>query len=251
MSSSILISAVIITHNEKKNILRCLQSLRDVADEIIVLDSFSTDNTVQIAEENGATVFTHAWEGYSAQKNFGNTIAKNHWILSLDADEAVSQELKVAINKIKNNPKADGYQLSRLTNYCGHWIRHGDWYPDYKLRLWNKSLGNWHGLIHEEIILPPNSNIQKLSGNLHHYSYYSVLDHVAQMHKFTELMAQDNIVNNRKASLFKIVLSPPTKFIKSYFIHLGFLDGFYGFVVAVMSAHATFLKYIRTRELGR
>jgi len=251
MSSSIQISAVIITHNEEKNILRCIESLKDVADEIIIVDSFSTDKTLTTAYEFGATVVSHPWVGYAAQKNFANSIAKHDWVLSLDADEAISEKLKESIIKIKANAQADGYELSRLTNYCGHWIKHGDWYPDYKLRLWKKTMGNWQGFIHEEIKMPANATVQKLSGDLLHYSYYSVLDHVGQMHKFTELMAQDNHINNRKASLFKIVFSPPTKFIKSYFFRLGFMDGFFGFVVAVMSAHATFLKYIRTRELGK
>ncbi len=251
MSSPIHISAVIITFNEQKNIARCIQSLVGIADEIVVVDSFSTDQTVNIATDLGAKVIQNAWQGYSQQKNFGNEKAQFQWILSLDADEAISNELKTNILKIKTNTTADGYYISRLTNYCGHWIKYGDWYPDQKLRLWNKAKGQWQGLIHEVVSMSVAANTATLKGDILHYSYYSIMEHVAQMNKFTEIMAEDNALKNKKASLVKIICSPPVKFIKGYFIKLGFLDGFYGFVVAAMSAHATFLKYCRTRELQK
>lgn len=247
----IKISAIIITFNESKNIARCLQSLTDVVEEIVVVDSFSTDDTVAICKSFGVKIVQHPWIGYTAQKNFGNAQAQHSWVLSIDADEAVSEELKKSILKIKQQPTSDGYMLSRLTNYCGHWVRHGDWYPDVKLRLWNKALGHWQGHIHEEVTLSKPSRIGVLQGDLLHYSYYSVLDHVAQMLKFTELMAQDNVAKNKKSSLIKIIFSPCVKFVKGYFLRLGFLDGYHGFIIAKMSAHATFLKYVRTLELQK
>lgn len=247
----IRISAVIITFNESKNIARCLQSLAGVVDEIVVVDSFSTDDTVAICKTFGVKIIQHAWMGYTAQKNMGNAQAQHSWVLSVDADEAISEELKKSILQLKQLPTADGYIINRLTNYCGHWVRHGDWYPDAKLRLWHKDKGQWGGNIHEEVKLVEPSKIGTLQGDLLHYSYYSVLDHVAQMQKFTELMAQDNVAKNKKSSLFKILLSPAIKFFKSYFIRLGFLDGYHGYIIAKMSAHATFLKYVRTLELQK
>ena len=251
MASPIQISAVIITFNEQKNIARCIQSLVGIADEILIVDSFSTDNTVTIASDLGATVIQNTWQGYTQQKNFGNDKARFSWILSLDADEAISENLKNNILKIKTHCTADAYSISRLTNYCGHWIKYGDWYPDQKLRLWNKSKGQWQGMIHEEVNMSAGASTLTLKGDILHYSYYSIMEHVAQMNKFTEQMAQDNILKNKRASLVKIICSPPVKFIKSYFLRLGFLDGFYGFVVAAMSANATFLKYMRTWELQK
>lgn len=244
------ITAVIITYNEARNIERCLQSLRNVVDEIVVVDSFSTDNTLDICSSFGAKILQQEWLGYSAQKNFANAQAQHPWVLSLDADEALSEELAKSILHLKTQDDSQSaYSVNRMTNYCGHWIRHGDWYPDTKLRLWKKELGAWQGSIHEEVALQQGYNAAKLDGDLLHYSYYSVIEHVSQMKKFTELMAQEQVKKGMKSTVFKIIFSPWVKFLKSYFLKLGILDGYAGFVVASMSAHATFLKYVRTKEL--
>jgi hypothetical protein len=136
-----------------------------------------------------------------------------------------------------------------LTNYCGKWIRHCGWYPDTKLRLWKKDKGKWEGLVHEEIVLNQGSSYHCLKGNLLHYSYYSINEHLFQMIQFTDLMARENFNKGRKPGALKIICSPFVKFIKSFFLQAGFLDGYYGFVVCVLSSYATFLKYIKTREL--
>jgi glycosyltransferase involved in cell wall biosynthesis len=247
---AIKISAVIITHNETHNIQRCLDSLKSVADEIVIVDSFSTDSTLEICKKYTDKVFQIAWLGYAAQKNTANSYATNDWVLSLDADEALSPALAQSILAIKNNATADGYMISRMTNYCGKWIRHGDWYPDAKLRLWNRNKGNWQGLIHEKVELATPNTIHKLNGDILHYSFYSTQEHLAQMYRFTELMAQDNVNRNKNATIAKIIFSPAVKFFKAYILRIGFLDGYQGFLIASLSAFATFIKYVRTRELA-
>ncbi len=245
------ISATIICKNEERNITRCIESLLGVADEIIVVDSFSTDSTPKICQSYPQVRFVQqTWLGYSAQKNFANQLATNDFILSIDADEALSESLQNSLLALKKNgANHDAYTFNRLTNYCGRWIRHSGWYPDAKLRLWDRRKGSWQGMIHEEIKMLTGSKIGHLKGDLLHYSYYSVIDHLRQMTVYTEIMAKDNIAKGKKATFNKLILSPLFKFFQSYFLQLGFLDGFYGLVVCTLSAYATFLKYLRTKEL--
>lgn len=244
------ISAVIITFNEERNIGRCLQSLEGVADEIVVVDSGSTDRTEQICREAKVRLIHQAWLGYAEQKNLGNSIAENDWILSLDADEALSEELRNSLLAWKRNPDTNFvYFVNRLTNYCGHWVRHCGWYPDQKIRFWNKKQGKWEGLIHENIAIQMPQ--KHLKGDILHYSYYTIHDHLKQLNHFTELMAQEAIEKGKKGSLLKIVFSPLVKFLKSYFLQLGFLDGYYGLVICLISAQATFIKYVKIKELGK
>lgn len=245
------ISAVIITHNEEKNIERCIQSLNGIADEILIVDSFSTDKTIEIAKKYNIKIVQHVWQGYSEQKNYANNEAKFDWILSLDADEALSETLKKSILEIKKNNTSDAYYMNRLTNYCGHWIKYGDWYPDTKMRLWNKKRGLWHGLIHENVLMQANTTSSSLQGDILHYSFYSITEHLLQINRYTELMARENILKNKKSTLPKIIFSPIIKFIKAYIIKLGFLDSYAGFQVAIMSSFATFIKYVRTYELQK
>ena len=148
-----LLTAVIITKNEEFNISRCLQSLKDVADEIVVVDSFSTDSTEEICKSFNVRFVQQEWLGYSEQKNFANSLASNDWIFSIDADEVLSDELKKSILELKNKNISDDnvFSMNRLTNYCGHWIRHCGWYPDRKIRIWNRKVGKWQGEIHETI----------------------------------------------------------------------------------------------------
>lgn len=246
----IKISAVIITFNEDRNIERCINSLKDIVDEIIVVDSFSNDQTKEICLVNNVKFYSLNWEGYSFAKNYGNNLANYDYILSIDADEALSETLKIEISVIKNsNIFYDAYCLKRLTNYCGSWIYHCGWYPDTKLRLWNKQKGKWEGNIHEEVKMVKNSNIITLKGDLLHYSYYSIQQHINQANKFTDLTAMEAYKKGIKAGFMKIFFSPLIKFIRDYFIKLGFLDGYYGFVVCKISAFATYMKYIKLREL--
>ena len=246
------ISAVIITKNEAKNIERCILSLQNVVDEILVLDNGSTDSTIEIAKNLGARVENTTWKGYSETKDLGNNLAKNNYILSIDADEALSEELQNQIINIKQSLRIDhAYQFNRLTNYCGKWIKHCGWYPDTKLRIWSREAGKWQGEIHEEIKLEPFVKVAHLKGDLLHYSYYNIEEHYKQADKFTTLTAKDAFEKGKKASFLKLVLAPLVKFMKAYIFQFGFLDGPMGFQVCRVSAYATFLKYKKLRQLHK
>jgi glycosyltransferase involved in cell wall biosynthesis len=246
------ISAVIITCNEERNIARCLQSLQGVADEIIVVDSGSTDKTEEICRQFGTKFIYQKWLGYGAQKNFANTFAQHDYILSLDADEALSDMLKRYILEIKQNSLADAYAVNRLTCYCGQWIKHCGWYPDAKIRLYRTDKAKWSlEELHEKIILNPNATTQHLKGDLLHYSYYTISGHILQLDKFTEVGAREYLKKGKKVSVVKIIYKPVWKFIRDYFIKLGVLDGYYGFIICAISAFATFIKYVKARQLAR
>jgi len=245
------ISVVIITLNEERNIARCIQSVKAIADEVLVVDSHSTDLTCQVAEGLGARLIKQEWLGYSATKNFANSHARFDHILSLDADEALSDTLRESIMAVKETWLADGYTMNRLTNYCGHWIKHCGWYPDPKLRLFNKSKASWIGeKIHESIVLDNGAASLHLKGDILHYSYYSLAEHINQAERFTDLAALKAYEAGKNSSSLKIVLAPKVKFIRDYFFKRGFLDGFYGYTVCRLSAHATWLKYSKLRQLN-
>jgi len=242
------LSVVIITFNEERNIGRCLASVAGVADDIIVVDSFSTDRTEAIAREHGARFTHHPFEGHIEQKNWAITQAAHPFILSLDADEALDDRLKEAVRKAKSGD-ADGYTMNRLTNYCGSWIRHGGWYPDVKLRLWDSRKGRWAGINpHDRYELDRGARIEHLAGDVLHYSYNSIGDHLKQVDSFTTIAAKALAQNGRRAGFVKLYLSPLAKFIGDYFFRGGFLDGRAGFTIARISAGATRLKYTKLRD---
>jgi glycosyltransferase involved in cell wall biosynthesis len=240
------LSVVLIAFNEGHHIAKCLKAAQEVADEIVVIDSGSTDNTVDVCKAYGARVIIHPWSGYSAQKNFGNAQASFDWILSLDADEVLNERLIQSIMKWKRNPEAACFK--RMTNYCGIFIKHGGWYPDIKVRLFNKQETNWEGTIHEVLRGLSKDNTLLLEGDCLHYSYYSIEQHYAQAERFTTIQAADLFQQGKKSPWFKRVFSPISKFIVDYFFRLGFLDGKAGFTVARISAYATFLKYKKLNE---
>lgn len=243
------LSVVIITYNEEKNIARCLASVQGIADEIVVVDSFSTDKTEAICKSYNVSFIQRKWQGYSDTKNFANSAATNNWILSLDADEALSDELKQSILKIKQGTELLTCSFNRLTNYCGTWIKHAGWYPDTKTRIFDRRITKWQGTIHEELKTDPEQPVVHLSGDCLHYSYYSVEQHIQQTEKFTTLSAADLFSKNKKAGFVKLYLSPIAKFIQSYFFQLGFLDGYYGYIVCKISARSTYLKYYKLKQL--
>ncbi|MFM7769971.1 MAG: glycosyltransferase family 2 protein [Bacteroidota bacterium] len=243
---SIKLSAVVITFNEAKQIENCLDALIKIADEIVVVDSGSTDNTVEISKKLGAKVLHQAWLGYSEQKNIGNEIAVNDWILSVDADEVLDEELITSIIKWKESPQVASFK--RMTNYCGKFIKHGGWYPDIKIRLFNKKESKWVGTIHESLSNTHKKNSLLLQGHCLHYSYYSIDQHYAQTEKFTSIQAHDLFLRGKKSYLLKRIFSPIIKFITDYFLRLGFLDGKAGFTVARISSYATYLKYKKLNE---
>jgi glycosyltransferase involved in cell wall biosynthesis len=245
----IRISVVIITFNEERNLARCLDSVKDVADEIVVVDSNSTDNTVVIATGYNARIIQHPFLGYGEQKNFATQQAANDWILSLDADEALTPELRESILEIKNGPEFSVYQVSRLTNYCGKWIKHCGWYPDKQTRLYDRTKGKWEEKkVHEYWRLDsdkdPGGN---LKGDLLHYSFRSINEHLTKIEKYSELAARESVENGKNATLFKIFFFPKWHFINEFIIQLGFLDGFYGYTICRLSVYATFLKYSKIR----
>ena len=241
------ISAAIITFNEEKNIERCITSLRNVADEVVIIDSGSTDRTVEIAKDLKATIFTNPFKGHIQQKNFAITKTQYDWVISLDADEALSEELTASILAVKENLKGSGYIFSRLTNYCGKWIKHCGWYPDAKTRLWRKGTAKWEGSIHEK--LKSQLPIKSIKGDILHYSYPSISFHLSKINHFTDFMAKEMLEKGKKGSLIKLIVSPPFKFLKKYIFQLGFLDGYAGFIVSTMAAYYVFVKYAKLRIL--
>ena len=245
------ISATIITLNEEDKIRQCLESLQDVADEIVVVDSISTDNTKMICEEFGVKFVEQKWLGYSEQKNLANNIASHDWILSIDADEVLSDELKKSILKIKDTDTDTDviFSFNRLNNYCGKWIHHSGFYPDKKIRIWNRKIGKWEGIVHEVIKFSTKVKEVHLKGDLLHYSYAKPEDFEKQVFKFAELRAQHYFDKGKKcASLLKII-SPIYFFIQHYFFRLGFLDGKEGFVMCKVAAKATKHKYETLEQL--
>lgn len=243
------LTVVLIAFNEGHHIARCLKAARTVADEILVIDSGSTDNTVGICRTFGARVVSNPWCGYSEQKNFGNDQASFEWILSLDADEVLNDELIQSVLDWKKNPQAASFK--RMTNYCGTFIKHGGWYPDVKVRLFHKRETQWEGTIHEVLRGLSKENTILLEGDCLHYSYYTINEHIDKADKFTTIQAEDLFYRGKKSPWFKRVFSPISKFIVDYFFRLGFLDGRAGITVAGISAYATFLKYKKLHENTR
>jgi glycosyltransferase involved in cell wall biosynthesis len=245
------LSVVIITLNEERNIERCLKSIRDLADEIIVLDAFSSDKTAEICEQYNVQFVQRAWEGYAASKNYLNNLVSSEYILSLDADEALSEELYFELKAEKESGFQGTYSVNRLTNYMGKWIYHSGWYPDVKPRLFPKEGSYWSGeYVHEELIHPA-SKLKVFKGNLEHYSYYSYQDHRARADKYSLLTAQKFHAKGKKVGPFKPLISAIGRFIAMYFIKLGFLDGWKGFKIAQISAQSNILKYKELRRLNR
>lgn len=246
------LSAVIITFNEEKNIERCLSSLLPVADEIVVVDSFSKDSTEEICRKFPVRFITNPFEGHIQQKNYAIDQATCDWVLSLDADEALTPELQESILAIKNDPKLNGYSMNRRTYYCGHWVKYCGWYPDTKTRLIKKSEGRWAGVNpHDRLDLHNNQTVGHLKGDLLHYSYYTMEDHLKQIEYFGDIAAKEQFEMGKNAGWLKIILKTIAQFIKSYFIKLGFLDGRTGFTISRLSAYATYRKYFKLKELNK
>ena len=244
----IKLSAVIITFNEERNIERCIDSIVSVADEIIVIDSYSTDLTVSICKSKGARVVMHDFEGYIKQKNFAISEARFDYILSIDGDEELSTELKKSIIDTKNNWKFEGYRMNRFNNYCGKWINHSGWYPDQKLRLFKKGSGKWKGRNpHDRYELSNNKPSGFLEGDILHYSYHSIEQHMDKIEKYTDISSRAMFDEGIRFSVLNLLINPFAKFLISYIFRLGFLDGYYGLLICYSSAKATYLKYYKLK----
>jgi glycosyltransferase involved in cell wall biosynthesis len=245
------LSAVIITYNEERNIRRCLDSLHDLVAEIVVVDSFSTDKTKAICLEYPKVCFIeNPFEGHIQQKNYALQQASNNYVLSLDADEALSDELRTSIQNIDFSTTNAAYKFNRLSNYCGCWIRHGSWYPDVKLRLFNHHFTRWKGINpHDKAELLNDGKVVHLKGDLLHYSYYTVDEHIRKLDYFSTLAARAYFDIERKATWFHLIVRPPFAFFRDYILRLGFLDGYSGWLIAKLTAIYTFQKYIKLRQL--
>lgn len=243
------ITATIITLNEERNIARAIESLR-CCDEILVLDSGSTDRTLQLAENLGARVFEAGWRGYSGQKNWAAEQASNDWILSLDADEALSEALEAEIwNLKKSGPRHDGYTMPRLARYLGRWIMHSGWYPDRKVRLYERSKGRWVGdFVHESVHV--DGRVGQLESNILHFTCESLSEHVKTMERYTTLAAQEIAARKIQVPLWRVLMDPQWTFLKSFVVQRGFLDGREGLTIAYMAAFYTFLKYAKARNMS-
>jgi len=246
------LSGVIITYNEEKNIARCIDSLREVVDEIVVVDSYSTDRTKEICSEKEVRFFEHKFEGHIEQKNYALTLCSHDYVLSLDADEALDDVLRQSILDLNSNFTSDAYTFNRLTNYCGQWIKHCGWYPDKKLRIWNKNKGNWGGENpHDKVIMNSSASVKHLAGDLLHYSYYTREDHLRQIEFFTDISSKAAFENGKTSNFIKRTVKPPFKFLRDYILKAGFLDGYNGFIICWYSAYATYLKYEKLGKLQK
>lgn len=245
------LAVVIITLNEERNIERCLKSVQDIADEIIVLDAFSTDKTAEICTKYRVRFEQKEWMGYAASKNHLNSLTQCDYLLSLDADEALSRDLINEIKVQKEKGFTGTYHVNRLTNYMGKWIYHSGWFPDIKPRLFPKEGSYWSGeYVHEELIYPASPK-QIFKGVVEHYSYYSYEDHRARADKYSILTAQKFHAKGKKVNFLKPYISAIGRFIAMYFVKLGFLDGWKGFKIAQISAQSNILKYKELIRLNR
>jgi glycosyltransferase involved in cell wall biosynthesis len=244
------LSVVIITYNEEKRIADCLSSVT-WADEIIVVDSYSTDKTLEVCRKFGVRVIQHEWPGHVKQKNYALTQAAHDWVLSLDADEVASPLLAAQVQQLMQQgpPEAAGYYFPRQTYYLGRWIKHCGWYPDYKLRLVDRQRAHWEGEDpHDSLVC--RGKTAKLSGRIYHYSFDGLADHLDTIDRFTTIAARERHKKGARANLGHLVLRPPFTFLKMYLLKLGLLDGLQGLIICVLSAYHVFVKYAKLWELN-
>ena len=247
------ISVAIITFNEEKNIERCIRSVQEVADEIVVVDSFSKDKTENICKRFAVKFIPHTFEGHIQQKNYAIDQCSGDYVLSLDADEALSEELKSSILKLKKSGlQSHSYKFNRLSNYCGHWVKHCGWYPDTKVRLIKKGTAKWGGINpHDELQATTPEKTLHLKGDLLHYTIASREEHYKQVEYFTTIGAKEAFLKGKKSNWAIIIAKSIFKFIRDYIIKLGFLDGKTGFHISRISAYATYRKYYKILQLQR
>ena len=242
------IAATLITLNEEANLPRALSSL-SVCDEVVVVDSGSTDRTLEIARRAGARIVQNAWPGYAAQKNLAAESASCEWVLALDADEALSPELSAEIARIKvAGADHDAYSFPRRARYLGRWIRHSGWYPDRKVRLYRRDRGRWVGdYVHESVLV--DGTVGELRGDLLHYTCDSLSAHLRTLDRYTTLAAQQMAARGGRPSLARMLLSPPWAFLRSYVLQSGWLDGLPGFQIGLMAGLYVYAKHAKLREL--
>jgi glycosyltransferase involved in cell wall biosynthesis len=239
------ISATIVAFNEERNIGRAIRSLSGCADEIVIVDSGSSDNTRELAVSLGARVVEEPWRGYAAQKNFAASCAANDWILSIDADEELTPALAAEITALKDQPQAfDAWTMPRLAHYLGRWIRHSGWYPDRKVRLYHRERARWQGeYVHESVQVSGATG--HLKSDLLHFTCDSLTQHLRTLDRYTSLAAQELVESGKPVPFRRLVADPPWTFVRSYVVQRGFLDGAQGFIIAGMASFYTFMKYAK------
>jgi glycosyltransferase involved in cell wall biosynthesis len=241
------LSACIVTFNEERNLARALKSLHGVADEIVVVDSGSTDRTAEIAREQDVSFFTRAFTNHADQKNYAAACAQHDWIFLLDADEEFSEELRASLLEWKQSaPRFAVYEMARLTWYLGAWIPHGRWYPDFQRRLYHKNKATFSGRIHSALKFAGKPG--RLRGDLLHYTIRTFAEHEAKVERYTTVVAQEMYDEGRRHWRAAMWLATPWTWFQHFFIHLGFLDGYRGALIAQMAARSVRLKF---RKLGK
>ena len=249
MKSPTKLSLIVITFNEEHNIARCIQSV-PFADEVLILDSGSTDKTCEIAESIGAKIIKQEWLGFSKQKQKATDLATNNWVLSLDADEALSDQAQDNLKLLLENSvfNKSAYQLSRKTYHLGRWLRYGGCYPDRQTRLYNKTEARWADKeVHEHIVAQSLGSIQ---GDILHWTFKNIEHQVQTINKYSSLRAQEMHRHSKAFSYGKLLTKPIWRFIENYFLKLGVLDGYAGFEVAVVSSFSYFLRLVKLKELN-
>ena len=244
-------SVVLITKNEVDNLRRSLPPLTRLSDDILLVDGESTDGSVAYAQSLGARVIAMPWRGYAKTKNAGNEAARYPWILSIDADEVISEELLATLQTLRPEPQTV-YALDRLTNFCGKWIRHSGWYPDWKVRLFPRNAVFWQGdYVHETLHIPDHFHTQRLPGYLYHYSYHSDQAHLDRIEKYARLSAKERFDRGQYVGWLKRYLSPPARFFRTYFLKSGWRDGKAGWTIARRNAYLVKRRYELLRKWQR
>lgn len=246
------ISVAIIAFNEADRIGDALESCRGVADEIVVVDSFSTDRTVEIARDHGARVCQHVFTDFGSQKNFALDEARYEWVFNLDADERLSGELREEILRLKTRGEeiaAACFSIKRKTFYLGRWIRHSGWYPDRKVRLFKKEKSRWSGRVHEALRV--DGEMGRLDGDILHYTYRDIDDHIKRMNRYSAMQAEDMVNRGKKCLYLRFLILPGVTFFRFYIWKLGIMDGLPGLVIALVSSWATAMKYMKAIAIKR
>ncbi len=246
------ISGIIISYNEEKHIGKCLASLQGIVDEIIVVDSHSDDSTRDICSKFNVRFIEHPFQGYVEQKNFALSFACNKYVLSLDADEELSEELRKSILEIKDNPESDAYKFNRFTNYCGRWMKYSGWYPDSHIRLFNTEKGKWAGTNpHDKLKMNPGSRIKRLKGDILHWYCETFEEHMDKANHFSSIMAEEYFRQGKNSGILAAAIHKHWRFFRTYFIGAGFLDGVRGHAACSISAQASYLKYIKLQQMNK
>ncbi len=257
-----MISVVIITYNEERIIARCLEAVKSIADEILIVDSFSSDKTVEICKQNGAKVIQRKFDGYRSQKDFACKSSKHLWILSLDADEVLSKELILSLKRWKNKMSKSedfhpsqsqpvGYFINRITEYCGKWVRHGGWYPDRKLRFYHRDFGHWSGRnVHEFVEIKSGFSTNRLKGDLLHFSINEPADLLRKLYTYSELGARYMSKEGRRTTTLEAISRSAFRYLRQTVFQFGFLDGRLGLKLAKENARSTYWKYRRLKAIN-